>query len=90
MAAQIRTLRSRIDATRIVPTPKEKAELLRLGVLLGHDVAEIKHEALNYFMCFSLDHLNYIIKTWVTHYNTLSRTSLLRTPVSTRTICWLV
>jgi hypothetical protein len=31
LAAQIRILRSRIDVTRIVPTPKEKAERLRLG-----------------------------------------------------------
>ena len=43
MAAQIRILRSRIDATRIVPTPKEKAELLRIGAALGHDVAEVMH-----------------------------------------------
>ena len=43
MAAQIRILRSRIDATRIVPTPKEKAELLRIGASLGHDVAEVMH-----------------------------------------------
>ena len=32
-------LRSQIDASRIVPTPKEKAVLLRPGGLLGHDVA---------------------------------------------------
>ena len=43
MAAQIRILRSRIDASRIVPTPKEKAELLRLGASLGHDVSEVMH-----------------------------------------------
>ncbi len=43
MTAQIRILRSRIDASRIVPTPKEKTELLRLGALLGHDVAEVMH-----------------------------------------------
>jgi len=38
LEAQIRILRSRVDAIRIVPTPKEKAELLRLGGLWGHDV----------------------------------------------------
>ena len=43
MAAQIRILRSRVDASRIVPTPKEKAELLRIGASLGHDVAEVMH-----------------------------------------------
>ncbi len=43
MAAQIRILRSRIDASRIVPTPKEKAELLRLGAALEHDVADVLH-----------------------------------------------
>ena len=40
---QIRMLRSRIDASRIVPTPKEKAELIRLGTLLDHDVLDIIH-----------------------------------------------
>ena len=43
LEAQIRILRSRIDANRIVPTPKEKTELLRLGAALGHDVAEMIH-----------------------------------------------
>ena len=43
MTAQIRILSSRIDASRIVPTPKEKAELLRLGASLDHDVAEVMH-----------------------------------------------
>ncbi len=43
LEAQIRILRSRIDASRIVPTPKEKAELLRLGASLDHDVAEVMH-----------------------------------------------
>ena len=38
---QIRMLRSRIDASRIVPTPNEKAELIRLGILLDHDVLDI-------------------------------------------------
>ena len=26
---------------------------------------------MNYFMCFSLDQLNYITKTWVRYYSTL-------------------
>jgi putative transposase len=43
LQAQIRVLRSRIDVSRIVPTPQEKAELLRIGTLLGHDVAEVMH-----------------------------------------------
>ncbi len=38
LTAQIRILRSPIDADRIVPNPKEKAELLALGAQLGHDV----------------------------------------------------
>jgi putative transposase len=46
LEAQIRILRSRIDASRIVPNPKEKAELLRLGASLGHDVAEVMHVVL--------------------------------------------
>jgi putative transposase len=43
LEAQIRMLRNRIEVSRIVPTPAEKAELLRLGVLLGHDVAGVMH-----------------------------------------------
>ena len=43
LQTQIRILRSRIDVSRIVPTPKEKAELPRLGALVGHDVAEVMH-----------------------------------------------
>lgn len=36
-------LRSRIDASRVVPTPDEKAELLRLGSELNHEVSEVIH-----------------------------------------------
>ena len=43
LEAQIRILRSRIDSNRIVPNPAEKAELLRLGALLEHDVSEVMH-----------------------------------------------
>jgi len=46
LEVQIRILRSRIDTARIVPTPKEKAELLRIGALLGHDVSELMHVVL--------------------------------------------
>lgn len=43
LQAQIRILRSRIDVSRIVLTPQEKAELLRLGAQIGHDIAEVMH-----------------------------------------------
>jgi putative transposase len=43
LEAQIRMLRSRIDASRTVPTPAERSELLRLGALIDHDVAEVMH-----------------------------------------------
>ena len=43
LQAQIRILRFRTDVSRIVPTPQEKAELLRLGALVGHGVAEVMH-----------------------------------------------
>jgi putative transposase len=43
LQAQIRMLRSRIDVSRIVPTPEEKAELLRLGGQVDHDVADVMH-----------------------------------------------
>jgi hypothetical protein len=38
---QIRMLRDRIDDQRIVPTPEERAELLRLGNEINHDVADV-------------------------------------------------
>lgn len=43
MELQIRILRSRIDASRIVPTPRERAELIRLGASIDHDVDDIMH-----------------------------------------------
>ena len=38
LIAQTRILRSRIDASRIVPTPEEKEELLRWGAMLDHNI----------------------------------------------------
>lgn len=38
---QNQMLRDRIGTTRIVPTPEERAELLRLGELCGHDVGDL-------------------------------------------------
>lgn len=43
LEAQIRILRARVDAVRIVPTPAEKSELLRIGAALGHVVADVMH-----------------------------------------------
>ncbi|HPG70371.1 MAG TPA: integrase core domain-containing protein [Candidatus Hydrogenedentes bacterium] len=43
LQAQIRMLRSRIDVSRIVPTPQEKAELLRLAAQVDHDIGEVMH-----------------------------------------------
>ena len=43
LEAQIRFLRLRIEASRIVPSPEEKHELLRLGALLDHDVGDVMH-----------------------------------------------
>lgn len=43
LEAQIRMLRARIDTSRIVPTPQERAELLRLGEAMGHDIDEVMH-----------------------------------------------
>ena len=41
LKAQLRILRRRIPADRIVPDPDEKAELLRLGAEFDHDIAEV-------------------------------------------------
>ena len=41
LKAQVRMLRNRIDASRIVPTLEEKAELLRLGRMMDHDVGDV-------------------------------------------------
>ena len=38
---QNQMLRDRIDATRIVPTPEGRAELLRLGALCDHDIDDL-------------------------------------------------
>jgi putative transposase len=46
LEAQISILRVRIDTSRIVPTPKEKAELLRIGGQLGHDISDCMHVVL--------------------------------------------
>ena len=46
LEAQIRRLRSRVDTSRIVPTPQERAELLRLGAAMDHDISEVMHVVL--------------------------------------------
>jgi putative transposase len=43
LEAQIRFLRSRIGTNRIVPSPEEKLELLRLGAIVDHDVGDGIH-----------------------------------------------
>ncbi len=43
LEAQIRILRSRVEASRIVPTLKERAELLRLGALMDHEIEGLMH-----------------------------------------------
>ena len=46
LEAQIRMLRTRIETSRIVPTPAERAELLRLGATMDHDIDEVLHVVL--------------------------------------------
>jgi putative transposase len=41
LLAQIRILRARLESERIVPTPEEKAELLRWGALFEHDIQDV-------------------------------------------------
>ena len=43
LEAQIRMLRSRVDTSRIVPTPQERAELLRLGAAMNHEITGLMH-----------------------------------------------
>jgi putative transposase len=38
---QVKMLRSRIDASKISTTPAERAELIRLGELLEHDISDV-------------------------------------------------
>ncbi len=40
---QIRMLRVWVDAERILPVPAERAELLRIGVLLDDEVTDLVH-----------------------------------------------
>ncbi len=46
LEAQIRVLRWRIDTSRIVPTPAERTESLRLGAAIDHDIDEVMHVVL--------------------------------------------
>ena len=46
LEVQIRMLRSRIDTSRIAPTPAEKAQLLSIGESIEHDVADVMHVVL--------------------------------------------
>jgi len=32
-------------------------------------IGTLKRESLNHFMCFSIDHLHYITRTWIRYYN---------------------
>lgn len=41
MAFQIKMLRDRINDGKIYTRPEERAELLRLGALLDHDIADV-------------------------------------------------
>ncbi len=41
LAYQVTMLRDRIEDSRIMPTDRERAELLRLGALIDHDVSEV-------------------------------------------------
>ena len=41
LLGQIRILRSRIDANRIVPTPEEKADLMRWGAACDHKIDDV-------------------------------------------------
>ena len=41
LAYQVKMLRSRIDASKISTTPAERAELIRLGKLLEHDISDV-------------------------------------------------
>jgi putative transposase len=43
LEAQIRMLRSRVDASRIVPTPRERTELLRFGAAMDHEIEVLMH-----------------------------------------------
>jgi len=43
LEVQIRILRSRVDTSRIVPTPRERAELIRLGAAVDHESDEVMH-----------------------------------------------
>ena len=42
---QIRILRARIPSERIIVSPVERAELMRLGALLDHEVRDLIHTA---------------------------------------------
>ena len=41
LAYQVTMLRDRIDGSRIMPTDRERAELLRLGAEIDHDISDV-------------------------------------------------
>lgn len=43
LEAQTCMLRSRVDTSRIVPTPRERAELLRLDATFDHEIDDLMH-----------------------------------------------
>jgi putative transposase len=41
LAYQMKMLRNRIDDSKIIPTEMERAELMRLGALIDHDISDV-------------------------------------------------
>jgi putative transposase len=41
LAYQVKMLRCRIDDSKIYTTPQERAELIRLGELIDHDISDV-------------------------------------------------
>lgn len=52
-----------------VTTVKTHVRAPKANVFCESFIGTLKCECLNHFMCFSIDHLHYIIRTWIRYYN---------------------
>ena len=54
------------EGVRCIPIPLKAP---RANAFTETWIESLKRECLNYYMCFSEDQLDYILTTWVRHYN---------------------
>ena len=53
-----------------VETVKTPVKAPKANAFCESFIGTLKRECLNQFICFSIDHLHYINRTWIKYYNT--------------------